>query len=143
MDEVDAASQNVDEPCVGPKHRMSFLRVETKGAAIEFLLDAKTLLGLAMPPDETVPLENLTEQELFQRAMAERQQRAKPEVMTVRSMHPSKPRVDYVVTGRQSGRTYRVALRGLEAGSRIARAPISVPIIWEQKKRCHPCSEIA
>ncbi|RMF37343.1 MAG: helicase, partial [Planctomycetota bacterium] len=74
-------------------------------------------------PDETVPLENLTEQELFQRAMAERQQRAKSEVMTVRSMHPSKPWVDYVVTSRQSGRTYRVALRGLEAGQSYCTCP--------------------
>ena len=30
------------------------------GAALEFLLSSKTDLGLAMPPDESVPLENLT-----------------------------------------------------------------------------------
>jgi len=33
------------------------------GAAFEFLLTAKSELGLAMPPDESVPLENLTTEE--------------------------------------------------------------------------------
>ena len=83
------------------------------GAAIEFLLDAKTLLGLAMPPDESVPLENLTPTELQQRALAERQKRAEEERMRVRSMNPDKPWVDYVVTSERSGRSYRVAVRGL------------------------------
>ena len=34
------------------------------GAALDFLLSAKSELGLAMPPDASVPLENLTEEEL-------------------------------------------------------------------------------
>ncbi len=89
---------------------------EHLGAAIEFLLDAKTLLGLAMPPDESVPLENLTSAELHQRAMSDRQQRAAEERMRVRSMNPDKPWVDYVVTSEQSGRSYRVAVRGLPEG---------------------------
>ena len=99
------------------------LPCEHLGAAIEFLLTAKSVLGLAMPPDESVPLENLTEEELFQRAMAERQERANTESMRVRSMTPEKPWVDYVVTSRQSGRSYRVALRGMEPGQSYCTCP--------------------
>jgi hypothetical protein len=93
------------------------------GAALEFLLDAKSVLGLAMPPDESVPLENLTEDELLQRAMAERVERAKTEKMLVRSMEATKPWVDYVLTSKQSGRSYRVALRGLELGDSFCTCP--------------------
>lgn len=93
------------------------------GAAADFLLDAKSVLGLAMPPDTSVPLELLTEDELRQRAMAERQQRAEKESMTVRSVRPDQPWVDYVVTSQQSGRSYRVALRGLEAGESYCTCP--------------------
>ncbi|MEM6364218.1 MAG: helicase, partial [Planctomycetota bacterium] len=49
---------------------------EYMGAAMDYLLDAKSVLGLAMPPDEQIPLENLTVKELRQRALAERQDRA-------------------------------------------------------------------
>ncbi|MEZ6128073.1 MAG: DEAD/DEAH box helicase [Planctomycetaceae bacterium] len=93
------------------------------GAAVEFLLSAKSELGLAMPPDTSVPLENLTEDELLQRAIAERQDRAAKEVMIVRSMNTDRPWVDYVVTSQQSGRSYRVALRGMEAGESYCTCP--------------------
>ncbi len=93
------------------------------GAAVEYLLDAKSLLGFAVPPDASVPLENLTAEELHHRAMAERQKRAGDESMTVRSMNREKPWVDYVVTSQQSGRSYRVALRGFEAGESFCSCP--------------------
>ena len=96
---------------------------EHLGAAFEFLLTTKSVLGLAMPPDDSVPLENLTEEELFQRAIAERQVRAEQETMTVRTMDRSKPWTDYVVTSRHSGRSYRVALRGLETGDSYCTCP--------------------
>jgi hypothetical protein len=86
---------------------------EHLGAALEFLLDAKSLLGLAMPPDESVPLEKLTEVELRSRMLADRQRRASQEPMKVRATNTAQPWVDYIVTSQQSGRTYRVALRGL------------------------------
>jgi uncharacterized Zn finger protein len=70
-----------------------------------------------------VPLENLTEEELHQRAMAERQERSGKEAMNVRSMNTDKPWVDYVVTSQQSGRSYRVALRGLETGQSFCTCP--------------------
>lgn len=93
------------------------------GAAIDFLLDAKSVLGLAMPPDESVPLENLTSAELRQRAIAERAKRADEESMTVRSMNTDKPWVDYIVTSERSGRTYRVAVRGLGDGHSYCTCP--------------------
>lgn len=84
------------------------------GAALAYLLDAKSVLGLAAPPDESVPLENLTEAELFTRAMAERKKRAAEESMKVRSIDSSTPWADYLVTSHNTGKTYRVALRGTE-----------------------------
>ena len=66
------------------------------GAALEYLLDAKSVLGLAAPPDETVPLENLTDEELLRRAIAERQQRATEEPMRGKSLDPRHVWSDYV-----------------------------------------------
>lgn len=93
------------------------------GAALDYLLDSKTALGMAMPPDESVPLENLTADELYQRALADRQKRADEEPMKVRSMNRQRPWVDYVVTSRRSGKSYRVALRGFEHGESYCSCP--------------------
>ncbi len=93
------------------------------GAALDFLLDAKSMLGLAMPPDESVPLENLTTKELYQRAMAERIQRAEEEPMRVRSLDTDRPWTDYVVMSERSGRSYRVALRSLDVGRSFCTCP--------------------
>ncbi|MCA9187552.1 MAG: DEAD/DEAH box helicase family protein, partial [Planctomycetales bacterium] len=84
------------------------------GAAFEYLLDSKSALGLAEPPDESVPLEHLTRDELLRRVLADREKRAKEEKMTVRATVPNQPWTDYVVTSHNSGKTYRVALRGFE-----------------------------
>ena len=75
-----------------------------QAAALEYLLDAKSFLGLAAPPDESVPLENLTEAELLQRAIADREKRATEERMTVRSTNRAKPWTDYLVTSDNSGK---------------------------------------
>ncbi|MEZ6133492.1 MAG: DEAD/DEAH box helicase [Pirellulaceae bacterium] len=96
---------------------------EHMGGALHHLLDAKSTMGLAAPPDETVPLENLTEAELLSRALDERQQRARAEKMNLRSTSPEKPWTDYLVTSFQSGKTYRVALRGREAGVSYCSCP--------------------
>ncbi|TWT97351.1 DEAD/DEAH box helicase [Neorhodopirellula pilleata] len=93
------------------------------GAALGYLLDSKSVLGLAMPPDESVPLENLTEDELLARAMAERQKRADEEDMRVRSADPSTPWADYVTTSHNTGKTYRVSLRGLEPHQSYCSCP--------------------
>ncbi len=93
------------------------------GAALSYLLEAKADLGLSAPPDESVPLENLTEKELLHRALAEREQRAREEKMTVRATDPSLPWTDYIVTSTKSGKTYRVALRGTELGQSYCSCP--------------------
>ncbi|MEL7267052.1 MAG: SWIM zinc finger family protein, partial [Planctomycetota bacterium] len=82
------------------------------GGALEHLLSSKSIMGLAAPPDESVPIEHLTEDELFLRAMADREKRAAEDPMRVRSMDNSTPWSDYVVSSRSSGKTYRVAIRG-------------------------------
>ncbi|TWU37841.1 RNA polymerase-associated protein RapA [Novipirellula aureliae] len=93
------------------------------GAAIDHLLNAKTDLGLAQPPDESVPLENLTRDELNERALSDRMKRAEEEKMKVRSTNTGCPWTDYVVTSVQSGRTYRVALRSFETGESYCSCP--------------------
>ncbi len=92
-------------------------------AALNYLLDAKSVLGLAAPPDESVPLEHLTADELQSRAIADRVQRAQDEQMTVRSTEPDRPWSDYLVTSELSGKTYRVALRGTELGQSYCSCP--------------------
>ncbi|MEX0702081.1 MAG: DEAD/DEAH box helicase [Planctomycetales bacterium] len=82
------------------------------GAALGLLLEEKLIFGLSAPPDESVPLELLTEEELIARALAERQQRAAEEKMTLRSTDSTVPWTDYVVTSHSSGKSYRVSLRG-------------------------------
>ena len=93
------------------------------GAALEYLLDAKTILGLAEPPDESVPLENLTEKELLHRALDERRKRADEETMRVRSLDAWTPWTDYVLTSHNTGKSYRVALRGIEPHQSYCSCP--------------------
>jgi hypothetical protein len=109
--QIRANCDQCDVPCVH------------QAAALEYLLDAKSVLGLAAPPDESVPLENLTEEELLHRAIADREQRASEERMTVRSTNQASLWTDYIVTSDNSGKTYRVALRGAEAGQSYCSCP--------------------
>jgi len=93
------------------------------GAAIHHLLDGKESLGLAAPPDETVPLELLTHEELHARAISDRARRAAEEPMRVRALTDDRPWSDYLVTSERSGKTYRVALRGYELGQSYCSCP--------------------
>lgn len=94
-----------------------------QGAMLHYLMESKLLLGLAMAPDASVPLEHLTEEELHHRAVHERQMRAKEEKMTVRSTNRNKPWTDYVVTSKQSGRSYRVSIRSMENSDSFCTCP--------------------
>ena len=93
------------------------------GAAFSLLLEEKTTLGLARPPaDGTEPLD-LTEAELVTRELMRRTDRAKKERMTAKPVDGEKVWTDYVVTNRESGKSYRVALRGWERGESYCSCP--------------------
>jgi superfamily II DNA or RNA helicase len=93
------------------------------GAAVSLILEEKTVLGLAAPPEERVPLENLSEAELLDVALGERQERARTEKFRLRSADPAAPWTDYMVTSALSGKSYRVALRGDERGQSYCSCP--------------------
>ena len=98
-------------------------RCDHMAATLGFVLDNKLTLDLAEAPDPDEPVENLTEEELLRRALADRIERAEKEPMTLRSVTPSQPWTDYTVTSRQSGKTYRIALRGFEPGESYCSCP--------------------
>jgi SNF2-related domain/Helicase conserved C-terminal domain len=96
---------------------------EHVAAMLGFVLEEKLTLGLSLEPDPAEPLENLTPQELVLRAIADRQQRADKEAMVLKSSNPSNPWGDYAVLSKESGKTYRVALRGCEPGESYCSCP--------------------
>src|SRR5207249_3911198 len=96
---------------------------EHVGAAFSLILDEKMTLGLAAAPPERVPVESLTEQELIERAIEERLERARAERMTVKSANPEQPWTDDTVTSTISGKTYRVAVRGRGPGDSDCSCP--------------------
>jgi superfamily II DNA or RNA helicase len=96
---------------------------EHVGAAFSLVLDDKYALGLSEIPKEGVPLERLSEEELVQRALAERVQRARHDKFRLRSSNPETPWTDYLVTSGSSGKTYRVVLRGEAPGSSYCTCP--------------------
>ena len=93
------------------------------GATFAFILDEKLALGLAKPPEEKVPIESLTEEELVVQALKERAERAVTEDMVVKSADRKELWTDYTVLSKASGKTYRVALRGWEAGDSFCTCP--------------------
>lgn len=96
---------------------------EHVGAALSLILEEKMLLGLAAPPKPRVAVESLDDEELVSRALAERAERARVEKMKVQSADPSRPWTDYTVTNRLTGKSYRVALRGVEPGVSYCSCP--------------------
>lgn len=94
------------------------------GAAFSTLLEEKASLGLALvPPDEHDIIEKMSEGQLLAFALSERQKRAEKEEMEVRSIEKKEAWTDYIVTSEVSGKTYRVALRGFEAGESYCTCP--------------------
>ncbi len=96
---------------------------EEVGAAFSVILEHKMELGLAEPPEEELPLECLTEEQLIRRALRERKERARKERMTLRSADPSRPWTEYTVTSEESGKSYRLTLRGEERGESMCSCP--------------------
>jgi superfamily II DNA or RNA helicase len=96
---------------------------EHLGAAFSLILEEKTLLGLAAAPPKRKPVESLSEGELVEKALAERLERAKTEKMKIVPAESSRPWTDYTVTNRLTGKSYRVALRGLQPGDSYCSCP--------------------
>ena len=101
--------------CQGPCHHV--------GAAFSLVLEEKSTLGLAAPPEPDTPIELLTEKQLVERALADRRERAEKQDMRVSSADKNELWTDYTVTNRETGRTYRVALRGWERGESYCDCP--------------------
>lgn len=99
------------------------MRCEHISAVLGMVLDEKLTLGLSAPPDPNEPVENLTEDELLRRALADREERATQEKMPLRSVDSSTPWTDYTVTSHLSGKTCRVSLRGFDAGQSYCSCP--------------------
>ena len=86
------------------------------GAALSLILEEKMALGLsAIRPDEAI-LGALSETELLEKALADREKRAKEESLRVKSMDAGQIWTDYLVTNRSSGKAWRVALRDMTRG---------------------------
>jgi superfamily II DNA or RNA helicase len=97
---------------------------EHVGAAFSLVLEEKTALGLAAaPPEPRTPIESLAEEELIRRALEERAERAKAERYKIKPADVDQPWTDYLVTSPVSGKSYRVALRGLERGESYCSCP--------------------
>lgn len=99
------------------------LACEHVGALFSFLLETKTGLGLAAPPPERAAAADLSEEAIVERALADRRERARTERMKVQPSEGSSPWADYLVTSLVSGKSYRVALRGLEPGRSFCTCP--------------------
>jgi len=96
---------------------------EHVGAALSLVLEEKLVLGLAAPPPERVPAEALSDEQLIARALEERSERARSEKMTLRAAKPGTLWSDYTITSAESGKTYRLALRGAERGESYCSCP--------------------
>ena len=93
------------------------------GAALSLILEEKMALGLAVAPKARVAVESLDEAQLVERALADRAERARSEKMKVQSADPTRPWTDYTVTNKLSGKSYRVALRGIDPGVSYCSCP--------------------
>lgn len=96
---------------------------EHAGAAISLVLEEKSALGLAKKPPEEIKQVDLTEDELVARELMRREDRASAERLKLASAEPKKLWADYVVTSQESGKSYRVALRGWDRGESFCSCP--------------------
>lgn len=110
-DRIQWSCDSCDVPC------------EHAGAAFALILEEKLALGLAGTPPERAPIESLSEEALVAQALAERVERARTEKMRLTSSDPQEIWTDYTLTNAASGKTYRVALRGWEAGDSYCSCP--------------------
>ena len=95
---------------------------EHVGAAVSLVLEEKTALGLAAVPDETRPLETLSEQELVEQALGDRRS-GRDEKFRLRPADPRRPWTDYTVTSALSGKTLPRGPAGRGAGQSYRSCP--------------------
>jgi hypothetical protein len=93
------------------------------GALFSLVLEHKTDLGLAKAPPKPEAHAHRNEEQLEAAAIDERRKRARSERMTIRSTDPSTPWTDYQTTSALSGKTYRVAMRGMHPGKWYCTCP--------------------
>ena len=123
----DASVSIIEDP--KHEHKMRFIcsncegLCEHIGAAVSLILEEKTVLGLASQPPENIEPLDLTEEELIARELMRRSDRASRERLRLKSTDTRKLWTDYVVTSRESGKSYRVALRGWERGESYCSCP--------------------
>lgn len=96
---------------------------EHVAAALTLILEEKTALGLARKARDEVGVSELNEEELVKRELLRRADRAGNEPMRVKPMGAHRLWDDFVVTSQASGKTYRVAIRGLERGESYCSCP--------------------
>lgn len=92
------------------------------GAMFSLILESKTPLGLAAQPPQDAGTAT-DDDALIEQAIADRAERARTEKMRVAALDEKRPWSDYLVTNRVSGKTYRVALRGLASGDSYCSCP--------------------
>lgn len=96
---------------------------EHMGAALSLILEEKTTLGLAEAPPEFVAAESLSEEALVEQAIHERSERAKKEKMSLTALTPDVLWSDYIVSSKESGKSYRLSLRGWSRGESYCSCP--------------------
>ncbi len=96
---------------------------EHAGAAFSLILEEKLALGLAGAPPARAPAESVSEEVLVAQALAERAERARTEKMRLTSLDSQEIWTDYTLTNAASGKSYRVALRGWQAGQSYCSCP--------------------
>lgn len=94
-----------------------------RAATLSLILEEKLALGLSIAPDENTPWELIPEHELEARAIAERVKRAADEVMKITPADKTTPWTDFTVMSAVSGKSYRVALRGMQRGQGYCSCP--------------------
>lgn len=94
------------------------------GTALSLILEEKSALGLSKKVAKNQKANVvLSEEDLVDAALTERQNRADVEEMSVEAADRSIPWTDYKVTSAASGKTYRVALRGTNPGDSFCTCP--------------------
>ena len=96
---------------------------EHLGAVVSLVLEEKLALGLAVPPAEQKAPEDMDDRELELWAISQRLAKARSEKMLIKGWRENTPWTDYAVTNVASGKTYRVALRGLARGESYCSCP--------------------